>query len=601
MNLASSNRPTRIGVVLSVAVAWLALPLSVAVAGDIEVESVHWGFDGRAVAPAFNPLTVIVFNPGGNDLAGELELQRLRNGYWPVGLPIRQPVFLSPATRRPVRFYPYVVGEFDDWRLSWISRDGTRRELDTGGLRMRIGEPANVLLQPSSQLTGSGGRLRELDESWFPPVSTATTGLGGVFLDHSPRWDVPRRRTFLEWLGRGGTLHVLKGPDGRPVEFGAELKVLNGTGVLTRVGAGRVIRQPFGLDEIPDPLPLPSETKQPTVTGIRPLRFDVELLVPLDDQGIFSKLRSMTRPSRNWILIYICCVIYMVVLFPGGFVYGQGGRDFRAVLKMLGVTVVSFSLIFYLVGRREDSARLTVRTATVAHHLAGGDLEYQQWVEAAATRGGEYRFTHQGRARLYSTAQNFEKLVGRIQHGQDASLTAEVAPHSSSTFLVHGRLPGEGIGLTPIEVEITGGQLQSLVLATGEGFPETVDRASVMVGGHRFPLVYRDGRLQFDRAAGVRAPSSSRKKRKPALSIDPELDQRREVAEVFDEIFENLVLRSLGFVDRVKASRFSLPPDRIRVFVYAPATDRLAVQVDETADQLGRVLHSWDLQVAISQ
>ena len=72
MNLASSNRPTRIGVVLSVAVAWLALPLSVAVAGDIEVESVHWGFDGRAVAPAFNPLTVIVFNPGGNDLAGEL-------------------------------------------------------------------------------------------------------------------------------------------------------------------------------------------------------------------------------------------------------------------------------------------------------------------------------------------------------------------------------------------------------------------------------------------------------------------------------------------------------------------------------------------------
>ncbi|GIT30534.1 MAG: hypothetical protein Ct9H300mP1_25800 [Planctomycetaceae bacterium] len=209
--------------------AWLALPLSVAVAGDIEVESVHWGFDGRAVAPAFNPLTVIVFNPDGNELTGELELQRLRNGYWPVGLPIRQPVFLSPATRRPVRFYPYVVGEFDDWRLSWISRDGTRRELDTGGLRMRIGEPANVLLQPSSQLTGSGGRLRELDESWFPPVSTATTGLGGVFLDHSPRWDVPRRRTFLEWLGRGGTLHVLKGPDGRPVEFGAELKVLNGT------------------------------------------------------------------------------------------------------------------------------------------------------------------------------------------------------------------------------------------------------------------------------------------------------------------------------------------------------------------------------------
>ena len=172
---------------------------------------------------------------------------------------------------------------------------------------------------------------------------------------------------------------------------------------------------------------------------------------------------------------------------------------------------------------------------------------------------------------------------------------------SSTTFLVHGRLPGEGIGLTPIEVEITGGQLQSLVVATGEGFPETVTRASVMVGGHRFPLVHRDGRLQFDRAAGVRAPSSFRRKKKPALLIDPELEQRREVAEVFDEIFENLVLRSLGFVDRVKVAHFSLPPDRIRVFVYAPATDRLAVQVDEKANQVGHVLHTWDLRVAVSQ
>lgn len=601
MNPLLPDRPTRICAVLTVTLAWLALPVPVAVSGELDIESLHWGFDGRVVAPAFNLLTVIVFNPGDDDLSGELELQRLRSSYWPVGLPIRQPVFLSPTARRPVRFYPYVVGEFDDWRLNWISKDGTRREIDTGGWKLRIGEPATVLLHRSSQLADPSGRLPTLNESWFPSVSTATDGLAGVVLDHHPRWDVPRRRAFLEWLNRGGTLHVLEAPDGRPVAFGAELKVLNGTGVLTRFGAGRVIRQPFGVDEIPDVLPLSTEGNKRTVTSNSVLMYGVESLTRIDDAAIFSALRSMTRPSRNWPLIYLACLVYMVVLFPGGFVYGQRVRDFRIVLGMLVAIVAGFSLIFFLVGRREDAAELTIRTATVAHHLADGDLEYRQWVEAAVTSGGEYRFTHQGRGRLYSTAQNLEKVVGRISHGGDASLTAEVPPYSSSTFLVRGRLPGARAGLTLVEFEVTGGYLQALVLATGDGFPETVGEASVMVGRRHYQLAQRDGLLQFDGVAGTLARSGLRGGRRPARSFDPELDRRREVDEVFEGMYDGLVWRSLGISDRGKAADFSLPPDRIRVFVYAPATDHLAVQVDETADQVGHVLHTWDLQAAVPQ
>ena len=600
MNPPLPDRPTRICAVLTVA--WLALPVQVAVSGELQIESLHWGFDGRVVAPAFNPLTVIVFNSGDDDLSGKLELQRLRSSYWPVGLPIRQPVFLSPTARRPVRFYPYVIGEFDDWRLSWISKDGTRREIDTGGWKLRIGEPATVLLQRSSRLADPSGRLRKLNESWFPSVSTATDGLAGVVLDHHPRWDVPRRRAFLEWLGRGGTLHVLEAPDGRPVAFGAGLKVLNGTGVLTRFGAGRVIRQPFGVDAIPDVLPpLSTGRNKRTITGNSVLIYGVESLTRIDDAAIFSALRSITRPSRNWPLIYLACLVYMAVLFPGGFVYGRGVRDFRIVLGILVAIVAGFSLIFFLVGRRDDAAALTIRTATVAHHLADGDLEYRQWVEAAVTSGGEYRFTHQGRGRLYSTAQNLEKVVGRISHGGDASLTAEVPPYSSSTFLVHGRLPGAGTGLTLVEIEVTGGFLQALVLTTGAGFPETVSQASVMVGGRHYRLVQRDGLLQFDGVAGTLARSGLRGGRRLARSFDPELDQRREVDEVFEGMYDGLVLRSLGISDRGKAAHFSLPPDRIRVFVYAPATGQLAVRVDETADQVGRVLHTWDLQAAVPQ
>ena len=162
---------------LSIAIVCVGLTLSSVVASESEIESFHWGFDGRGVAPAFNPLTVIIHNPGEGDLRGELELTRLRSGYWPVGLPIRLPVFVSPGARRPVRFYPYLLGEYDDWRLDWIDAEGTRRELNTSTWKLRLGDPATVLLVRPDRLTSRSDRLRSLDESWFPSVSTATDGL----------------------------------------------------------------------------------------------------------------------------------------------------------------------------------------------------------------------------------------------------------------------------------------------------------------------------------------------------------------------------------------------------------------------------------------
>jgi hypothetical protein len=567
-------------------------------AADLEIEFFHWGYDGRAVAPAFNPLTVVIHNPGNSDLSGELELRRLRSGYWPVGLPIRLPVFVSPGARRPVRFYPYVLGEYDNWRLDWIDSDGTRRELNTSSWTLRLGPPATVLLEEPDRLSSRGGRLRSLDESWFPAVSTATDGLAGVALDHVPRWEAVRRRAFLEWLARGGTLHLLEAPDGRGVVFGGDLKGLNGTNPVTRYGAGRVIRHGFGVEEIPDDFPQRAAPRAARDATESLAMYGFDPFGSIDDSALFSTLRSMTRPRRNWPLIYLACLVYMVVLFPGGFVFGQGERDYRVVLGLLGGTVVLFSGIFFMVGRRDDAAKLTIRTATVAHHLADGDLEYQQWVEAAVTRGGNYRFTHSGRNRLYSTAQNLEKSSGLIEHGGDAALSIDVPPYSSSTFLVKGRLPGQSIELSVVDIQAIGGQLQALVLSTGEGFPSTIRQASVLVGGRFYWLVHRDGLLQLDQPAGTMSHPSYRGDGRLTQSFDPEFDRYREVDEAYEDLYEGLVLRSLGFTDRVRAAHFRLPPGEIRVFVYAETPESLSVQIDESTDQIGFVLYSWNLQSA---
>ena len=81
-------------------------------------------------------------------------------------------------------------------------------------------------------------------------------------------------------------------------------------------------------------------------------------------------------------------------------------------------------------------------------------------------------------------------------------------------------------------------------------------------------------------------------------SFDPEFDRYREVDEAYEDLYEALVLRSLGFTDRVRAAHFRLPPGEIRVFVYAETPESLSVQIDESTDQIGFVLYSWNLQSA---
>ena len=566
-------------------------------AADPEIESVHWGYDGRAVVPAFNPLTLIVHNSSGSDLSGILELQRLRGGYWTVGLPIRLSVFVSPGQRRPFRFYPYVLGQFDDWRLTWIDPEGNRRVLKTAELKPRMGVPTTVLLETPGRLTQSGGRLRTLDETWFPPVSTATDGLAGVVLDHVPRWDLPRRRSFLQWLERGGTVHLLETRSGKAVVFGGDLKVLNGNNAVTRYGTGRVIRQPFGVADIPAGFSTGVKPEKRAGTDNLSAGYDFEPFGAIDDSALFSALRSMTRPHRNWSLIYVVCLVYMGLLFPGGFLFGQGDRDYRAVLALLVGIVVVFSVVFFLVGRRDDISTFVIRTATVAHHRLDGDLEYQQWIEAAVNRGGNYRFTHHGRGRLYSTAQNLEKVVGTIEHGATAALAVQLPPYSSSTFLARGRLPESSIGMTLVDFQATGEQLQVMSVSIGDDFPGPIHQASALVGDRFYSLVQRDGLLQLSRQGGGRLVHFGRSGGgRLSWSFDPDFDQFREVEEVYDSMFDSLALRSLGLTTRESAAHFRLPPDQIRIFVYAPASDSLLVQTDESNDQVGFVLHTWDVQ-----
>ena len=173
-------------------------------------------------------------------------------------------------------------------------------------------------------------------------------------------------------------------------------------------------------------------------------------------------------------------------------------------------------------------------------------------------------------------------------------MVSDVPLYSSSTFLVRGRLPGAAIDLSVSDVQAAGGQLQSLVLSTSREFPSTIREAAVLIGGRFYSLSVGDGVLVLGQPTGTVAHPRYRGDSRINRSFDPEFDNYREVDEAFGDLYEGLVLRSLGQSDRMKAAHFRLPPGRIRVFVYARTPDSLAVQIDEDADQIGYVLHTWD-------
>src|SRR5262249_3591771 len=107
---------------------------------------------------------------------------------------------------------------------------------------VRAGKPAAVLLDDPDAIPQAAGAIRRLPDSLFPPHSTATDCLAAVILDHVPRWDPARQKSFMEWLHRGGRVYLLRDADGKFPEFSGELKPLSAGPDRQRLGSGYVYR-----------------------------------------------------------------------------------------------------------------------------------------------------------------------------------------------------------------------------------------------------------------------------------------------------------------------------------------------------------------------
>lgn len=573
----------------------------------IGIEEVRWGFDGQVVAKSFNVLSIHLGNNSPETFDGRLRLQKQLHAGQMVGAVIEEPLFLSPLSSRWVQLYPYVSEANETWIVSWGRGAKQRVKFDTP----RRGKPARVFLEPGGNLFNRGGSMKRLADHLFPPMVTATDTLETVFLAHAPRWQERQRQAFVDWLYRGGKVHLLHGDDGTFPVFTAQLKILNQPLETFRVGAGHVFRHRVSRLKVDAKfIKKAASTEQAVLNPWTPKNSDEESQTKAagaDDSyayyghlgsstGFFSKLKQMTRADHDWTIIHLLSFAYILLVFPCGYLLSRRRIDYRLSFAALLGVIVLFSLIFMAVGRRGYGEATAEHSVAIARPLDNGFYDVTAWTNLFVTHGDDYAFSHGGTGPIYSTASLAERVNGVIGNGALGGVLVDIPPFSSRPFVHRQR-----IGQNQLEVKVEKWKatetLEQLVVDTGTRFDQTEKPTVYALYRNRFyNLKYSNGKLQ---KVSTNLPVSSflqpvfeNQYDYPygGFSQDDQTDQKR-----YESMLKPLIAQNLGLREPKKAQTFSLSSDRVRLFVYTSMTPEFFTNNERFVERDGRVLFCIDL------
>ncbi|MBM4041080.1 MAG: hypothetical protein FJ290_21480 [Planctomycetes bacterium] len=572
-------------------------------AATLKVGTVYWGFNGTVVPGRINLLSVELANPSPVPFDGELRLYKDSGVGGRVDASLVEPCFLSPDGHRWVQFYPYVRGEHEAWLLEWGPGADDRCELGKLGAlgKLTLGPPARVALYDPGAATGMSGdpSIKHFPDHLFPVTVAATDGLHSVVLSHAPRWEPVRQQAFLDWLRRGGELHIVQGDGGRYPTFSDELAVLNSPRERQHVGGGLVLRHAVRPRDVTNDFldkagcPPCEFAPEPNYSGMNDL-----------EQPLLRALSGITRPKHAWGLIYLTALAYIVVLGPLNYVFGRKRRNYRlTVLFFLG-SVAAAAFVMHVLGRRGFGEAAAVHSLACARQIDADTYDVTQWANVFVTRGAEYRIAHAAPHNLYSGCSDHEAIRGVIMNGRDGAFVVDIPLYSHRPFLHRAKLTGDHIQLKVVAWRGTK-QLEELVLALEAGFPEALHDMWALHGGLWYRLARQGSELRAatpgrqmehffpDQLPDDLAPPWQRGWRYGQDSDDDEVPPERVLA----RYRHVLAAREVG------GSRFFLrefarrPPDdeHAQVFLFARAPQGFAVQGGRFGRQVGFVLYCVDV------
>ncbi len=522
----------------------------------LEVREHIWGFAGEPVPEVFNPLSVLLVNSSETPFNGEVTLFATEfTGR--VGAKYVETVYLAPHGQRWVQFYPY-VDRVSTWMLSLGEGWGARTDVSI----IKLGTPARVLLSNPDDPFAEESEFKRFSDNLFPPTVSATDPLASVLLDHVPRWEPVRRTAFLDWLRRGGTLHLLLGADGKYPAFSDELAVLNISSDRQRIGNGEIIRHAVSRGGVRSEM---LGDRLPTAPGVQHNYGNGF------DEGMFQQLALVTRPKIQWALIYLLAFAYLAIIGPGHYVWSRK-RKSRVTLAGLLCCVSVFGLAFMYIGRRGYHGVSTGQAIAWARPVGDGRFDVMQWSTAFVTHGDLYPIQHPGAHNLYAVKEGDRAINATITSENSGKLIVDIPRNSSRGYLHRAVLPGDDLHVGVVEWEADG-KLNKLVLAPAAGFPKEVVIIWARFGKRFYQMKLESGQIvladykqeeeEFAKHWNVGAMS-----RMPYESAGEESDS----LSIFKQEISPLICRITGLTDspnQSAPSAESLPDDCIELFVAA--------------------------------
>lgn len=616
----------------------------------LEIAQQKWGFDGLVRSQQFNLLSVQLSNPGTNPFDGEVRLERIQ-GFDVVDAPILETLYLAPGTSRWVQFYPWIdeVG-FTTFRLVWGK--GAKERGSLSSPRGTKDRPALVVLEQSGQIVrpnvGTGGFAEEL----FPRSVTGCAGLGGVILDHEPRWSESQQQAFLDWIRLGGELHVVQGSAGRLPGLTGLLAVLDRRGGSEKFGAGRIQQHDLPLSSF-DREVIRSRILQSSRWKREKLEFlnqGVANEEPIPEAGdnLFSNqnlevddpllrnLKQLTRAQHSWVLIHFLSLLFLTLVFPGVWWLGQSRRgDYRLVFGTLLSTIAVFSLIFLWIGRRGAGESTLVDSLLLAERSDVGRYRVSGWSNVFVTTGGDYELKHDGSGRMYSSGQSSERMRGIIRSGAEAALIADMPPFSSRTLLSRIEATAPDVEARIRQVQIGTGQATRYEFKSDRLVNKKLEMVPLLQN-LELELTVKDGGVKPLAAWAVfhqqvYALNLSESREVAAVSIascrlggqplpqffrvedgfmgglsnfgpygygySGELDRQA----VYTDGIRMMIQAALEFHTTRDVLEFELSSDRIRVFIETELPRQFWLQGEQLQKQQGRCLFCLDVPVELNQ
>ena len=184
-------------------------------------------------------------------------------------------------------------------------------------------------------------------------------------------------------------------------------------------------------------------------------------------------MRSMARPDHNWALIFFMAVIYLLILFPGIWLFSRLRGDFRITYALILGTVILFSWFYAEVGKRGYGESTGLRQMIVASPLGNQRVALRKCCSLFVTDGGPYAIPAHGDGATLALQSGGAFSGNAVIMNRPAGLNADIPPFSACSYEESSVLTTQGDYSIQVKgLELKPG-LDQVEIVLGAGIPQT--------------------------------------------------------------------------------------------------------------------------------